>query len=335
MANLKITEEYAINQIQLPQFKSYMRDHIKLAEETVDGDVDQIYDETLNFIHLWNQRNLPGMEEHVSDQDIVDIIEQKKKPKSRIEKILYGSYQLQRSKSQLKDLWYIFFEKDVRKLVLTPKCVELIDTMKVDKNIRYDYLRTLPNRTDVISISKDVCLIYKKTDTRVLVVYTKIGREDVSYDTIKTHFDNPFINIDLVNEYYFTDNMLNDMLNETTNEKEDTDNYTTFVKIVSFIELGQTNLKVVPAKDKVGSFIKNNECKNMTKNSFILVDTSWNDISIRMDGFPVKGHLRLQPYGVAGNKHYKIIYIQPFMKNGYNKNHLVNADVSNIEFVEV
>lgn len=49
-----------------------------------------------------------------------------------------------------------------------------------------------------------------------------------------------------------------------------------------------------------------------------MVNSKWNITTIRLDGFTVSGHFRLQPYG-EGLSLRKIIFIDPFEKKGYKR----------------
>ena len=57
--------------------------------------------------------------------------------------------------------------------------------------------------------------------------------------------------------------------------------------------------------------------KNLNKRDFTVVDVSW-DQPVEVPGFAVKGHYRMQPFGEKRQK-VKLIYIQPFMKEGYTR----------------
>lgn len=52
--------------------------------------------------------------------------------------------------------------------------------------------------------------------------------------------------------------------------------------------------------------------------SITQLDSSWLKTIIRTEGFMVRGHFRLQPYG-TGRTQRKLIYIEPFEKHGYTR----------------
>lgn len=56
-----------------------------------------------------------------------------------------------------------------------------------------------------------------------------------------------------------------------------------------------------------------------------LLDSNWFTTICRNEGFAVRGHFRLQPYKNNGKWDRKLIYINPFTKNGYHKTAKIQA----------
>jgi len=69
--------------------------------------------------------------------------------------------------------------------------------------------------------------------------------------------------------------------------------------------------------------------KNETKNTYIIVDSTWNRISVRNGGFSVSGHFRLQPCGL-NNQDRKLVFIEEFKKHirDYKVRHLVKSGIT-------
>lgn len=88
-----------------------------------------------------------------------------------------------------------------------------------------------------------------------------------------------------------------------------------FFKCLVFLFFSEIKTVVLPPKTKIGDIMRG-EFKNELKNTFIMVDTTWNKISIRTQGFAVRGHFRLQPCG-PNLKDRKLIFIDEFKKHGY------------------
>lgn len=88
-------------------------------------------------------------------------------------------------------------------------------------------------------------------------------------------------------------------------------------KLITFIELGDIETVYLPAGRNNGA-PKTSGVKitNTSEFNVYVVDTSWNKLIIRTDGFGVKGHFRLQPCG-PGHLDRKLIWIDSFEKKGY------------------
>lgn len=84
-----------------------------------------------------------------------------------------------------------------------------------------------------------------------------------------------------------------------------------------FINFVDVETKVIGSSGK-SLYIENEKVKNETNFNIKVLDKTWYTTVINSEGFPVKGHLRLQPVG-EGRKDRKLIYIEPFEKNGYKR----------------
>jgi hypothetical protein len=87
------------------------------------------------------------------------------------------------------------------------------------------------------------------------------------------------------------------------------------MKILIFLYFSEIKEVVLKSNAKIGN-LSTGTYKNELKSSFILVDTTWNQISIRNTGFFVSGHFRLQPYGPDMSER-RLIFIEEFQKHGY------------------
>ena len=75
-----------------------------------------------------------------------------------------------------------------------------------------------------------------------------------------------------------------------------------------------TEFKFVESKKKIGTRKKG--YKNNTNYDFTIIDSVWNNIIVRKEGFNVSGHLRLQPCGIQSMDR-KLIWITEHKKHGY------------------
>lgn len=87
-------------------------------------------------------------------------------------------------------------------------------------------------------------------------------------------------------------------------------------KLITFIELGDIETVYLPAGRNNGKPKKAGKITNTSEFNVYIVDTSWNKLIIRTDGFGVRGHFRLQPCGKE-HKDRKLIWVDSFEKHGY------------------
>lgn len=88
-----------------------------------------------------------------------------------------------------------------------------------------------------------------------------------------------------------------------------------FIRIIVFLYFSDIKTIILQPKGKIGT-LHTERFKNEFNTPFIIVDTNWNQISIRTEGFNVSGHFRLQPCGL-NNESRKLIFIEEFQKHGY------------------
>jgi len=194
-------------------------------------------------------------------------------------------------------------EKGYRKLVFSTKSFDNLDNYFVSGDKMIPVMRSLPNRTDIILLSEDYCLKYKKTDTDLFLL--------IVYGTSKKYYD-MFLHIDLETEKMDTDDF------ELNLSSEDRRNLYTigvdfFLRSVTYLELTNIKLSIIEGGKKSGDIMKGNRIKNETKTSVIQVNTNWNTRLIRTNSTTVRGHWRLQPYG-KGMCKYRYIFIETYEK---------------------
>lgn len=87
------------------------------------------------------------------------------------------------------------------------------------------------------------------------------------------------------------------------------------IQILIFMHLCPTEELFLPAGKKLGTK-KTGTYKNDTAIPFTVVTANWNKIVIRTDGFPVKGHIRMQACGPQWSEH-KPVWIDGYEKSQY------------------
>lgn len=90
-----------------------------------------------------------------------------------------------------------------------------------------------------------------------------------------------------------------------------------FFQLCIFWQFAEPETILLPEGRKSGTR-KNGKVLNDAPFGVTMLDSTWNKIVVRTDGFDVNGHLRLQPVG-EGRKDRKLIWINPFKKQGYIK----------------
>lgn len=94
--------------------------------------------------------------------------------------------------------------------------------------------------------------------------------------------------------------------------------FSTVMRVMAFVELGDIEVITLEAGRNNGKTVKDGKITNTTNNTVFVVDSSWNKLIIRTDGFAVRGHFRLQPCG-DGMLDRKLIWINAFEKLGYTR----------------
>lgn len=89
-------------------------------------------------------------------------------------------------------------------------------------------------------------------------------------------------------------------------------------KIITFVELGDIEVVTLESGRNNGKTKANGKITNGAKYTVFVVDSSWNKLIIRTEGFAVMGHFRLQPCG-PGLIDRKLIWIDAFEKHGYTR----------------
>lgn len=209
-------------------------------------------------------------------------------------------------------LYEIFPNKDffysqsmTRRLIFSKKSLDNLKNYKVPKDIRVEVLRTLPNRMDIIQLDESMVMRYVKTDKMVYVSfnYTIKEKQNLFVFFFSINLETGYVASD--NYEYDTDKMLDfDEMKEKY--------YNKFMVVVTYLELTPVTYNIIDGNRSYGTK-KEDKVKNETNKRFIMVNTNWNVETITISDIHVRGHWRLQPYGV-GRSQYKYIYIQPFDK---------------------
>jgi len=194
-----------------------------------------------------------------------------------------------------------FFQfTDRRRLVFSGKTKEnVFGNYFVPKNIRYDVLKTLPNRHDSILIDEKTLLRYTKVDGLIICCIDRVKEFDRLY--------NYMFFVDLQNDRLFRDDM-----NKVSDDEFIEEYFSMFMLVVTYLELTPVTLEVLESNRSTNQSKKEGKIKNEGK-KVIIVKTNWNVEKLDLRDIHVRGHWRLQPCGV-GRSQYKYVFVKPYEK---------------------
>ncbi len=141
-----------------------------------------------------------------------------------------------------------------------------------------------------------------------------LGKDKVCFFNVETERINGFY-FDESKSYlfYFYYNL---MAEEYGTVFGDEDVFMEITRLLVFINLGDIEVVEIEGRKRTGSKKSGDKIVNASDFKVHIVDSSWNKLIVRTDGFAVQGHFRMQPCG-PGNKDRKLIWINAFEKNGY------------------
>lgn len=94
--------------------------------------------------------------------------------------------------------------------------------------------------------------------------------------------------------------------------------FTQMMQVLTFVELGDIEIVQLNAGRNNGKPKTEGKVHNSSNNTVYVVDSTWNQLIIRTEGFAVRGHFRLQPCGVS-HADRKLIWVDAFEKHGYKR----------------
>lgn len=204
----------------------------------------------------------------------------------------------------------LFVENEAKQFYVTKSAIDLI--AKIDTN-KLDY-ELLFNKLDNNSAYKFIV-----TDSIFVgLIITKNGMVDVHfYEYVYNKGEKRSIS-----GFNFIYDYINDVMytTPTKNKDEDEDKKITakafgfLLSLLTYYCYSDTEFKFVESKKKIGTRKKG--YKNNTNYDFTIIDSVWNNIIVRKEGFNVSGHLRLQPCGIQSMDR-KLIWITEHKKHGY------------------
>jgi hypothetical protein len=201
----------------------------------------------------------------------------------------------------------VLTDKTNRMLIFSDRSKDNLSEYHVSKNIRFDVLRLLPNRRDIIQVDDITCIKYIKTDNliSVIVLYRDKGKIIPTYTFM--------FFLDLRTKKVYHDNYDYLKMSEVTYKELVEKYFNMFMVTISYLELTEVTLKVINGRTNTGDKTNGSHIKNLTKNKVIQVNSNWNVRVVRLNSFPVRKHLRLQKCG-KGLSEVKPIWIDEYIK---------------------
>ena len=205
-----------------------------------------------------------------------------------------------------KEQWkWILDDSQNKNLLFTKTAIEVCKKIKVDKFKPSILKIKTPKKYTFLIDDKHFYRVFLN-GSEILVLHIKKedlanGQSYLSYDSFKI--------LPNENRVVYPPNQ-NDYLNDK--------HFVEFIKLLIFTEYSELQEVVIKPNQSYGTK-KQGKYLNETSQNFVLVDSTWNSIIIRKDGFGVIGHFRLQPIG-KNREDRKLIYISEFFKNGYIRN---------------
>lgn len=200
-----------------------------------------------------------------------------------------------------------FEEADNKPYLITKKALNDIELIKVGKNFDFTLLAGIKEQKTTYLINENLCFRFFIDGYFLRVLILKRSKKPEGYWT-----DYLVINMDLVTgDMTDVDQVMN--YDEETYGKD----IKLFIKCLIFVEIADSELVYINSGQKIGT--KRDGYFNLQPSKVVIVNSTWNKITVRTEGFSVSGHFRLQRYG-EGRNEVKLIWIEPFAKQGYIRN---------------
>jgi len=180
---------------------------------------------------------------------------------------------------------------------ITDSVKSLVDSsVKIDK-VELKWFKQLPSLDAMYITGKDEFFRFQKTDTRINVLHYVKNEIEYRYDCFSI--------------------ILNDGMLATMPQYNDRNRAEFFVKLLLFMEMGETTIRIVKPSEKYKYGKKGDEqVKNEAGIEVIMVTTDWNKIVVVEGDFNVSAHLRIQRVG-KGRMEYAMVWVSEYTKHGY------------------
>jgi hypothetical protein len=176
---------------------------------------------------------------------------------------------------------------------------DICSRINIKEDKKFDYLKKAKDGNRVLVLDESRFFKYYKKGSRIVVTYFQKGAVSFEYC---------MFNFELNKEY--TNQHENQMMADATK---------LFLQLILFMEFAPFESVFLKPSEKNGTRSEG-KVLNDSPTNLIIVDSSWNKIVIRTEGFTVgadtMGFLALRAYG-EGRLHRRFVWIDPYEKKGY------------------
>lgn len=195
-------------------------------------------------------------------------------------------------------------EMKTESYLIAQTAIELAKRIKIDED-KFDvkFLSKIRDKKITFLLGKDVFIRYVKRGNlifaiRVNSVDIKGMGQYISYVSFMIDTETGDINYADKSDALLTD-----------------EHFKFFVQLLVFTELSKLEIKILEPRQKFGTR-KLGKYINESNQNVTIVDSVWNKMIVRTEGFGVRGHWRFQKCGKNFSE-VEYIFIEEFRKNGY------------------
>ena len=180
--------------------------------------------------------------------------------------------------------------------------LQICDKINPKTDNKFTYLDRLSDGSHIFVVSQDEFIRVHKSGARVVVFsalrhYDEQKKEKLKYCMFNFTIDEQFEGI-IEEEYPMKTRKL-------------------LFQILIFMLFTEKEIIMLDAGRKSGTRAEG-KVVNDSKDKIIIVDSAWNKILVRGEGFDVSGHLRLQSCG-PGRMNLELVWVNPYKKSGYTR----------------
>lgn len=193
-----------------------------------------------------------------------------------------------------------------RNYIITQPVIELSKRIKIDED-KFDvkFLRKITNKKITLLLGSNCFIRFQKNNNDIFAIRGDTRLLDSNLSQVL--FTYTSFKIDLIEGSLIYGNNQDVSLSD--------ENFMFFLRLLIFIELSELEIITLKPNEKSGNR-RYGKYINKSESDLIVVNSAWNRILIRKDGFDVQPHFRLQACGKEWEDR-KLVFIDAFKKTGY------------------